>query len=172
MQRTTKKLSGPALDRYLTRFFAKEPGLAAEMAARLALRGRITFSSVRVRKIPLASPAPRTDAATAAPNPVIPTPPKPVAAPPSTAPSADAGFDAYGIGLVPTFQREGHSGLVARLAAVSSAENLRKMARAQQIVLPEAMRQGDVTVEVLRTAIADAVAKRIADRKAAAGQGI
>ena len=97
-------------------------------------------------------------------------PAAPAAKPAAGAPiSTSDEFDAFAIGLVPTFQREGRDGLIAKLGAISSLDNLRKTARAQQIVLPEAMRQGDVAIETLRAAIADAVAKRIADRRAAAG---
>jgi hypothetical protein len=70
---------------------------------------------------------------------------------------------------VPTFQREGRDGLINRLADIASADNLRKMARAQQIVLPEPLRATDVALDALRAGIADAVAKRVADRRAAAG---
>jgi len=70
---------------------------------------------------------------------------------------------------VPTFQREGRDGLIAKLRNIESVDNLRKLARAQQIVLPEDFRQGDVAVEDMLAAIADSVAKRIADRRAAAG---
>ncbi len=80
-----------------------------------------------------------------------------------------AAFDAYAFGLVPTFQREGRQGLIGKLEAVENIDQLRQMAKAQQIVLPQELRSGDVALDVVRGAIADAVAKRIADRKAAAG---
>lgn len=98
--------------------------------------------------------------------------PPPSSAPtlaPAPAQAADTPFDAYAIGLVPTFQREGRDGLIAKLGTIASVEQLRAMAKAQQIVLPQELRTGPVTPEALRTAVADAVAKRIADRRAAAG---
>ena len=198
MPRTTRKISGPALGRYLNRFFADEVGLPVETAEHLALRARATFSSIRVRVTPVAvtgvvqgdaarshralkdvqaevrTVPPSADAPTAAiAGPVHPVS-TPVAStgwvskpalPQSETPPA---FDAYAIGLVPTFQREGREGLIGKLTAVGSADDLRKMARAQQIVLPEPLRQGDVTLDALRAAIADSVEKRITDRKAAA----
>ncbi len=180
MKRTTKKLSGPALNRFLRRFVSDEPGLSPEAAAHLAERLGLVLSSVRVRAMPWprqrlrkradtalsACQRPATERASppAATGPATPPQPTPVAA---VAPPV--AFDAYAIGLVPTLQREGRDGLLAKLSAVASIDDLRKMARAQQISLPEALRQGDVTAEVLRSAIADAVAKRIADRRAAAG---
>lgn len=172
MRRTTKKLSGPAMQRYLQRFFADEPDLAPEMAQRLAVRSAMTFSSLRVRAMPLARLRLRTPAKAPRPGPT-PAPTAGKAPSPSTAAvkpaTAAAGFDPYSIGLVPTLQREGRDGLIAKLRSVGNIDNLRKMARAQQVVLPEALRQGDVPLDQLRGAIADAVARRVADRRAAAG---
>ncbi len=94
----------------------------------------------------------------------------PLAAAPSvsTSPPAPA-FDAYSVKLVPVFQREGRDGLLARLANVGEVGQLRQMAKAQQIILPEGLRSGEASAEAVRAAIADAVARRIADRRAAAG---
>lgn len=186
MSPTIKKFSGPALDRYLERFFAAEPGLSGEASANLARRASAAFSSVRVRpgfeapkvarvsalRTAAATPAPSTTRPAAAPSSAPTSAPaaKPIAPDPMAGPAVETGeFDAYAIGLVPTFQREGRDGLIARLGSVTSTDNLRKMARAQQIVLPEPMRQSGVAIDNLRAAIADAVAKRIADRRAAAG---
>jgi hypothetical protein len=90
------------------------------------------------------------------------------AQPQSQAAAADA-FDPYAIGLIPTFQREGAEGLLSKLISVSSIDNLRKMARSQQISLPTELRGADAEIEAIRAAIVAAVEKRIADRRAAAG---
>lgn len=82
---------------------------------------------------------------------------------------AAGAFDPYGLPLVPTFQRGGADALADRLRAVATVDHLRRMARAQQIALPADIRRGDVAPEIVRTAIVKAVAKRIADRRAAAG---
>ena len=58
---------------------------------------------------------------------------------------------------------------MTKLTTVESADHLRKMARAQQIALPSELRSGEIALEVLREAIAAAVEKRIANRRAAAG---
>lgn len=50
MKTTTRKLSGPAKDRFFKRFFAEESALDADTAERLAEKSSATFSSVRVRK--------------------------------------------------------------------------------------------------------------------------
>lgn len=173
MKRTTRKLTGAAKDRFLAGFFAAEPGLEAELARRLAARSQATFTSLRIRRLThgrlVSRPRPV--------EPVVPAPHAPVivAAPPAAPISAEpvtpsaAAFDPYVFGLVPVFQREGRDGLLARLATVAGVEDLRLMARTQQIVLPEALRRGEAEPAAVRTAIADAVAKRIADRRAAAG---
>ena len=175
MKDNTLKLSGHSKDRFLERFFAEEAGLDPDAAKRLVARGKATFTSLRVRKIavyPARKPAkvavqvqPR--AATRPASTVPPSSASPAEALPP-APSS-AAFDAYAFGLVPTFQREGRAGLIGKLEAVGNVDHLRQMAKAQQIVLPKELRSGNVALDVVRGAIADAVAKRIADRKAAAG---
>ncbi|MEO1420716.1 MAG: hypothetical protein AAFU66_07170 [Pseudomonadota bacterium] len=79
-------------------------------------------------------------------------------------------FDPYAFGLVPTMQREGEAGLVTRLNAIKRPENLRAMAKAQQIVLPRELRTGNETADTLRDAIVIAVSKRIVDRRSAASE--
>jgi len=207
MQRTTRKLSGPAKDRFLKRFFREERGLDPAVAEALANKSAATFTSLRVRRTywsqlraaespaltsrptgeRVIKPAPATrllppdlvktaEKATklqdAPPeNQKLAREPSHDAPLPGASPTEAGGtFDPHAFGLVPVFQREGRDGLLAKLAAVTTAGNLRKMARTQQISLPEPMRAGDdVALDDLRSAIADAVARRIADRKAAAG---
>ena len=159
MKRTTRKLSSHAKDRFFERFYAAEPGLEQELAQRLVVRSKATFTSVRIRKVvwALAGSARKPRGRPAVAAPVVPAAPAPAA------------FDPYQIGLVPVFQREGRDGLLASLAAIERVDHLRLMAKTQQIVLPESLRRGDAEASVLRHAIADAVARRIADRRAAAG---
>jgi hypothetical protein len=177
MNDTTKKLSGPAKDRFLERFFATEPDIDPALADRLASRSKAAFSSLRVRRlafgranlrrptrivvpppVPAAEPPAAQSRDTPAPQPVV----------PPDAP-ASAAFDPFVFGLVPVFQREGRDGLLAKLAAIAEVDRLRQMARAQQIVLPQSLRTGNADADEVRTAIADAVARRVADRRAAAG---
>jgi hypothetical protein len=173
MNHKTRKLSGAQKDRFFQRFLAAEPDIAAPVAARLAARCSATFSSVRVRRAmaPL-RPVAGAVAAAAAPAPSSPAPGKAPAEakpPAEPAPAAAAAFDPYVFGLVPVYQREGRDGLMAKLATVLHVDHLRQMAKAQQIALPQELRAGDVAIDDLRAAIAVAVAKRIADRAAAAG---
>ena len=169
MKENTVKLSGHTKDRFLERFFADEPGLDADARRRLTGRAQSAFTSLRVRKALMAQQraakvAPAVEPATAAPV-VAP----PVVAPAALAPAPATPFDTYAVKLVPVFQREGRDGLLAALAGVSSTEHLRQMAKAQQIVLPQPLRTGEADAETVRIGIADAVAKRVADRRAAAG---
>ena len=169
MKRGTVKLSGPAKDKFLERFLAQEAELQPQVRQRLAARARALFTSLRVRKAVLAAPRavlPPADAAGDA----VPGLPLPQAVPPAPAEAATAApFDAYAVKLVPVFQREGRDGLLARLSGVARVDHLRQMAKAQQVILPQELRAGDASADTVRTAIVEAVAKRIADRRAAAG---
>ena len=174
MKDNTVKLSGHAKDRFIERFFAEEAGLDDALRRRLVLRSKGAFTSLRVRKALLSRkiaivPSAPEDARKV---PAVSTPmqaPTPVPVAVASEPAADVAFDAYAIGLVPVFQREGAEGLIAKLAGVSRVDHLRAMAKAQQIVLPQELRSGDATAEAVRAGIAEAVGKRIKDRRAAAG---
>ena len=183
MKKTTRKLTGHAKDRFFARFFAEEPGLSAETAQSLARRSSATFTSVRIKRIAWGLLQGRRDGRGKATSDVA--PPSSVATasvvqpvaevvavpaiPAGAIPGEPVAFDPYVFGLVPVFQREGRDGLMAKLATVDHADNLRLMAKTQQVVLPAELRKGDADAATLRTAIADAVAKRVADRRAAAG---
>lgn len=172
MKRTTRKLSGPAKDRFFASFIAAEAGQDPKLAADLIARCQATFTSVRIRRSVRFERMRARRAITppheaqAAPAPAQP----PVApSPPSFPRGPVTDFDAYVFGLTPVYQREGRDGLLGRLEAITAVADLRAMAKAQQIVLPAEFRSGEVEVGALRSAIADAVARRIADRRAAAG---
>ena len=184
MKRTTKKLSGVGLKLFLQRFYGSYAGIDEALAQKLSEDGAKTFASVRLRRLawrngqpaarsarnptaPPAAPKATEPQADAEPTPVAPTPsPTP---PPPAQTDSDLPFDPYAIGLVPVYQREGPEGLGAKLAAIPSLNNLRKMARMQQVALPAELRGDDADIEAVRAAIISAVAKRIANRRAAAG---
>lgn len=168
-------------------------------SALTSLRVRKAVLSGQRRVVPKAHPgaspsrpADPVELATSAASPAVPTPartppPATTSAPlPDPAPEAQrpaeatrpavalqvtdsAPFDAFAVKLVPVFQREGREGLLAKLADVATVDHLRQMAKAQQVVLPQALRTGEADAQTVRVAIADAVAKRVADRRAAAG---
>lgn len=199
MKRTTRMLSGPRLARFFERFFQRQPGLDPEQAKRLAKISARTVSAAEVRVVALqalkpshlhakshheaAPPQQNSTATSSAPEPAGNMPSPASAAAPtakttaSTTATGDAAkgsatppaFDPYVFGLVPVYQRQGPDGLLARLGEIGHVENLRKMARAQQIVLPLELRSGEADVKAVRAGIVAAVGKRIADRRAAAG---
>lgn len=189
MRRTTKKLSGPSLERFLRRFFKGQPGLDAVQAERLAASAKRTFSMVRIRTAPKGSAAASDKDEPAAAVPAgqrgaqsVSDKVARVASALSQSRHASAQhdtsdvpvqeakpFDPYAFGLVPTFQRQGADGLLRMLATVDNVGDLRKLARAQQIVLPLELRSGEAEADDVRRGILAAVEKRIADRRAAAG---
>lgn len=165
MRRATRKVSGPQMERFFRHYYAQEPGLESLVAEALTRRSVATFSSVQVRKEAVLggrAVVRRQPARPAAAEGLAPVAP--------AAPAADsAAFDPYCVGLVPTFQREGRDGLLAKLAPIGDIAQLRQMARAQQISLAAELRSGEIDAAALRGAIVVAVEKRIADRRAAAG---
>ena len=181
MKRTTKKLSGIGLKLFLQRFYGSYAGIDEALAQQLSEDGAKTFASVRLRRLAWrdGQSAPRsgkdrTTPATSLPPPAAQTDPQPTPAAAPAQPATpqtggDAPFDPYAIGLVPVYQREGPEGLGAKLATIASLTNLRKMARMQQVALPAELRGDDADIEAVRAAIISAVAKRIANRRAAAG---
>ncbi len=173
MKESTVKLSGHAKDRFLERFFGEEADLSPGVRERLVARSKSAFTSLRVRKAMLNRPRVPVKAPRRAPV-VPPAQQLPPAATSSTAvtpaaAAAETTFDPYVFGLVPVFQREGREGLLAKLGGVEQIDHLRQMAKAQQIVLPQELRAGEATAQAIRTGIVEAVAKRIKDRRAAAG---
>ncbi|MEM7748742.1 MAG: hypothetical protein AAF346_10855 [Pseudomonadota bacterium] len=173
MAKSSKTLSGPSLGRFFRRFYQAQSQLDKETAERLTRLSVQTFAAVQLRRIPWAKlRASTADASSTRERATA----KPSAAAQDgkseTSPSGPAEsqkFDPYSFGLVPIYQREGREGLIEKLSTVGRADHLRKMARAQQIVLPAALRTGDIDPVELREAITTAVEKRIANRRAAAG---
>ena len=192
MKRTTRKLSGHAKDRFLRRFFESQAELSPAQVDQLTARSQGAFTSLRIRNTELAAVGRsrrtptlskvsqsqanqvRDASASAAVAPVAPAPTtetgsrdKPTALQASAVEATP--FDPYCIGLVPVFQREGTDGLISRLQEIEDVAQLRQMAKVQKIVLPQDLRSGDCSAQTIRQAIADAVERRIADRRAAAG---
>lgn len=163
----TKKLSGIEKDRFFDAFFRLESGIDAPLAERLAKKSAAAFSSVRVRpeNAGVALARFQDDAAPprSAPQEFVETPTHQLEV------SLDQDFDPYCFGLVPVLQREGRAGLVRKLVAVGNAAHMRQMARAQQVALDAKAKSSDVDVKQLAASIADATARKAADRRAAAG---
>jgi hypothetical protein len=165
-KKTTRKLTGRAKDKFF------ESGLSAEEA-------KAVVTSLQVRKDAWPVSRDMGRAFKSAPKRTPEEPSAPVtakavpeglsvtAAEPKTLDAgAAAPFDPFVFGLVPVFKREGGEGLSARLEELKSADELRAMAKAQQIVLPREIRRGEADIEEIRRAILSAVEERVADRKA------
>ncbi|MEO0670521.1 MAG: hypothetical protein AAFZ05_00685 [Pseudomonadota bacterium] len=178
MKRITRRLKGRALEAFLTRAIesdieshggtrASAGRLAAALSREIAIarvrrdvEGR--FWQRRAARENGATP----DAATAPPA----TDATPSIEPPPAEPSAspEPAFDPYEVSLVPLFQKDGVDAVRAALDRVDGVDQLRKMARAQQLALPADIRRGEVTPNAVREAILISIERRIADRKAAA----
>ncbi len=172
MAKSSKTLSGPSLGRFFRRFYQAQSQLDKETAERLTRLSVQTFASIQLRRLPWAKLRANTADTKQTPERAAsqPTAPQDGTSEPSPSkPAESQKFDPYSFGLVPIYQREGREGLIEKLSTVGRADHLRKMARAQQIVLPAALRTGDIDPVELREAITAAVEKRIANRRAAAG---
>lgn len=179
---TTRKLTGRAKDNFFESALTPEEAKAAVTSLQVRKEFWPVSKDLRPKKPKTAAaptgsqstktatespptapePAPGPTSAKATPATASPAPPPPQ--PPGTT-AADA-FDPFVFGLVPVFKREGASGLAARLKEIDDVENLRAMAKAQQIVLPRDVRRGDVTIEAVRSSVLTAVEQRVTDRKA------
>ncbi|MEQ8825298.1 MAG: hypothetical protein RIC14_13090 [Filomicrobium sp.] len=172
-KKTTRKLTGIAKERFFDNVSVEE---AKRIVTSLRVRNDAYPVSRALQKRGVGRSKPTTDTAPAPKSVAAETrpatpPPKPAPTPPSPAPAAPEavegeGFDAFQFGLVPIFKREGAEGLRAKLDGIPSVDNLREMAKAQQIILPREIRRGEVDVQTVRTAILDAVEQRVTDRKA------
>jgi hypothetical protein len=142
-----KPLSGAAQDAFFRRLLAAHASLSALERERLValLRRevaelRLAGSAVRRRQ-----PAPADRGGEVEPP--------------------QGAFDPYAPNLIVVLRREGPAAALAALARIERADDLRRLARAQRLAIAAGLRApGD-----LRTAILKAAARRIANRKAAAG---
>jgi hypothetical protein len=112
---------------------------------------------------PTAVPSePEPAAATAAAEPLAGIAPWPDTAGPAE--PAGAPFDPYGFSVVAVFTQGGRDALMDRLAAIGSPRDLRALALAQHLAVPDDTAEPDQ----LREAIVTGTEQRIADRRAAA----
>jgi hypothetical protein len=160
MAKQTKSLSGPAKRKFLRGILHAEPGLEPGVAERLADRLDAEISQLRARRhVSLQAPAATPEVAGGA---VAEAPDEPAEAA-DAAPSPPP-FDPHSFSLIVVMTRQGAKGLMDRLAAIESAEDLRQLARAQHVAIEAELE----TAGELRQAIVEGTAQRIADRRAAA----
>lgn len=177
MARTTRQLSGAGKDKFLRSLVARaasgstDPSSIADALAR-------EITEVRVRRetwevLQGSSPAAETVAAAPASAPVL-APDRAAAGATADgddlaaaeAPSTEASppFDPFAFSAVALLTRKGRSGLAQALDGIGRAEDLRRLAEAQHLVLPD----GLADVALLREAVIAATERRIAERRAAA----
>jgi len=169
MSKATRTLSGASRDKYFRELFAAEPELPRAAAERLARTCAREIAQLRVREpLPDRSPAPRRPKAKAkavvAPKREVPDSGPSISEAASTTAADAPAFDPYAFSLAALLKRSGRKALLARLQAIESAANLRRLAEAQHVAIPAEISDPDQ----LRHAIADGTAQRLADRRAAA----
>lgn len=145
MAKTTRALSGAAKDAYFKVTLESEAGLDGAIAERLLDTLKASVSQVRVR---LDRASRGIDIAS-----------------PEVAGAAEAeAFDPFTPNIILVLRTQGREAVLAALRAISS-DNLRLLAREQQLSIP-----GEAAaVEQIIEAIATAAERRVANRKAAAG---
>lgn len=163
MAKATRSLSGASQKKYFRDLFNATEGVTPDAAATLVAACTGEIAQIRVR-LPIPDRGGKGKAARAAGNGG-----KPAARPDSAATAADAadrtaGFDPFAFSVVVAVTKEGRAGLAGRLAAIASADDLKALAKAQHVALPE----GELTLDELRAAIVDGALQRVANRKAAA----
>jgi hypothetical protein len=152
MAKNTKALSGQAAKKYMRDLLKSDPGVSVDAADRLVSACADEIAQLRVRlpipnrsKPQVAATLPVGLAATSGPA----KPPAPV-------------FDPFAFSVVVVLTKQGRDGLMAKLAMVESAADLRAIAKAQHIAVPAAG-----SADELRRSIIDGTVARIADRQAA-----
>ncbi|MGZ8410872.1 MAG: hypothetical protein ACXWVS_13290 [Hyphomicrobium sp.] len=158
MAKATRPLSGASQKKYFRDLFQSTEGLGPETADILTSVCEREIAQVRVR-VPIPdrgkknSPAKKKLGSESTAKSI------------STEPAAgDAVFDPFAFSVVVVITKEGRDGLARKLQSVASAADLKSLAKAQHVALPE----GDLSADELRAAIVEGALQRIANRKAAA----
>jgi hypothetical protein len=152
------QLWGRSKDAYFRRLLGSEAGLGMEAVERLLKRLRSEVARVELREAgrrgmtggPVQQP-PEADAnaTTGDADPLPPAEP----------------FDPYSPNVIVVVRTRGRDAALAELADISSADDLRLLAREQQLSIDAGLR----SAEEVRLAIVEAADRRIANRRAAAG---
>ncbi len=155
MAKATRPLSGASQKKYFRDLFQSTAGLTPETADTLTSACEREIAQVRVR-LPIPDRGKKS---------VFAKKSKPDAAPelPATEPAGEAAFDPFAFSVVVVVTKEGREGLAGQLQSITSAADLRALAKAQHLALPE----GALTPDELRAAIVEGALQRVANRKAA-----
>lgn len=146
MAKSVNSLSGVAKDAYLRQVVASESDLGTDATERLAERLQAEISRVWVRT---SAPA----MADAHPEP-----------PESDAPASATDFDPFTPNVIVVVRTAGRDKALAALGQIAAAENLRVLAKHQQLGIDADLAEPDE----IRAAIIAAAERRIANRRAAA----
>lgn len=178
MARTTRQLSGAGKDKFLRSLVARAAaGSATPASIAEALAREITEVRVRREAWEALQVVPPPGDAVADPAPSAPiehpdqtTPAMAQNAAEPAAPQEEPStkieplFDPFAFSAVAVLTRKGRLGLAQALDGIDRAEDLRRLAEAQHLVLPDDL----VDVALLREAVISAAERRIAERRAAA----
>lgn len=148
MAKSVKSLTGPEKDAYLRRALAAESGVSPAAAARVAKRLEKDVTRVWVRANALEAPTSDETSLAAA---------KPVPG------KAAASFDPYSPNIVVVLRKSGREQVLEALSAIRQADQLRLLAREQQLGIAQNL----TTLDEIRLAILAAAERRVANRRAA-----
>ena len=157
MGKATRSLSGASQKKYFRDLIGSLEGIPPDAAATLTIACESEIAQVRVR-LPIPE---RGKKGKPAQKPSAPSPTDSVAPP---EPTPEAGFDPFAFSVVVVLTKEGPEGLTRKLQEIATTADLRALAKAQHVSLPD----GDLTAAELRAAIVEGALQRIANRKAAA----
>jgi hypothetical protein len=153
MTKSGKPLWGNSKDAYFRRVMRSEPGVGAAASERLLRRLRDEVVQVRLREATIGQETTdRLDDAAGA------------QASTGTQAPPTSGFDPYSPNVVVVVRTAGRDRALAALANIDRAENLRLLAREQQL----SIETGLDSLPEIRKAIVAAAERRIANRRAAA----
>jgi hypothetical protein len=159
MGKATRSLSGASQKKYFRDLFGATDGVTPETAETLAGACEREIAQVRVR-LPIPERGRKNKAA-----PKRPAEPARAESPPAAPPgAAEPAFDPFAFSVVVVVTKDGREGLAKKLGQIGSIENLKALAKAQHVAVPE----GDLTAEALRAAIVEGALQRVANRRAAA----
>ena len=170
MAKSTRSLSGASQKKYFRDLFRATQGVTPEAVETLTGACEREIAQVRVR-LPIPARGNRRQAAKtsltgdqpaaaegAAPDKA------PTAASPAKPEPAAAVFDPFAFSVVVVVTKEGRDGLMARLLEIGEVDNLKSLAKAQHLAVPDSA----ASLDDLRAAIIEGALQRVANRRAAA----
>jgi hypothetical protein len=157
MGKATRPLSGASQKKYFRELFQSTEGLTPETADTLTSVCEREIAQLRVR-LPIPERGKKNSLAKRPRQ-------ESAAKPASNEPAGGVNtFDPFAFSVVVVITKEGRDGLARKLQSVTSAADLKSLAKAQHVALPE----GDLNADELRAAIVEGALQRVANRKAAA----